>query len=152
MAYNREDKWAGKGLSYSKSSQQHELKCLVDIKNETADLYSKEAERVVIACSQSSKKNKPTQIRRFYDELVHWHEKVYLLKNQTEREKKFKDALPYIQMLRAKVAYAMGRNLVDEQFKTFFDNLIDQIRSVETLRRARFFMEAFMGYKKGLEK
>ncbi len=36
MAYNREDKWAGKGLSYSKSSQQHELKCLVDIKNETA--------------------------------------------------------------------------------------------------------------------
>jgi CRISPR-associated protein Csm2 len=86
--------------------------------------------------------NKSTQLRRFYDELVMWQEKV------GSDEAKFKDCEPYLRMLKAKAAYAMGRQHVDERFRSMFNRLIDGSQDPETLRQAKLFFEAFLAYYK----
>ena len=59
---------------------------------------------------------------------------------------------PFIQMLVAKAAYAKGRDHVDECFETLFAHLIRQISDADSLRHAKLFMEAFMGFYKAQEK
>ena len=98
------------------------------------------------------RKNKSTQLRRFYDELVMWHERVHFERTPQEREAKFQEMAPFIQMLVAKVAYAKGRDHVDECFETLFAHVIRQISDADTLRNAKLFMEAFMGFYKAQEK
>lgn len=108
-----------------------------------ADLFSTQAERAAEEVSRASKEmNKSSQLRRFYDELVMWQEKVG---NDNDR---FTDCEPYIRMLKAKAAYAKGRKHVDANFRAMFDRLIDQSTSAATLRQAKLFFEAFMAYYK----
>lgn len=105
-----------------------------------------------IAQAGEGKKNKSTQLRRFYDELVMWYERVQFERTPKERQAKYEEVAPFIQMLVAKVAYAKGREHVDECFETLFAHLIRQINSADTLRHAKLFMEAFMGFYKAQEK
>lgn len=100
---------------------------------------------------KNGRKNKSTQLRRFYDELVMWFEKVHFERTPKEREAKYAEVAPFIQMLVAKVAYAKGREHVDECFETLFAHLVRQIDSADTLRHAKLFMEAFMGFYKAQE-
>jgi CRISPR-associated protein Csm2 len=86
--------------------------------------------------------NKSTQLRRFYDELVMWQEKV------GNDDAKFTDCEPYIRMLKAKAAYALGRQHVDDRFRSMFNQMIDQSKDPATLRQAKLFFEAFMAYYK----
>ena len=122
-------------------------------------LFSERAQEAAKACAAealAAKKkvkfakevNKPAQLRRFYDELVMWHDKVFAKQTQQERQEEFLKFLPYIQMLRAKAAYAKGRTRINETFYGMFDNLIEQVNSPEHLKRARLFMEALLGYLK----
>ena len=106
----------------------------------------------VVAEAGDGRKNKSTQLRRFYDELVMWHERVHFERTPQEREAKFQEMVPFIQMLVAKVAYAKGRDHVDECFETLFAHVIRQISDADTLRTAKLFMEAFMGFYKAQEK
>ena len=87
-------------------------------------------------------RNKPTQLRRFYDELVMMHDKV------EQNPESFDDLLPFIKMLKAKVAYAMGRGNVDSNYKGMMDKVIDGVSSGKELRQAKLFLEAFMGFYK----
>lgn len=96
--------------------------------------------------------NKSTQLRRFYDELVMWFEKVQFERTPKEREAKYTEVAPFIQMLVAKVAYARGRGHVDDNFEKLFAHLIRQISDAESLKHAKLFMEAFMGFYKAQEK
>lgn len=107
-------------------------------------LYSDIAEEAAKKVGQTHdrNRNKPSQLRRFYDELVALQEKVG---NDKER---FAQQLPFIQMLKAKVAYAKGRDKVDESYQALLCRVVDQAVDVDTLRKARFFMEAFMAYYK----
>lgn len=108
-----------------------------------ADLFSTQAERAAEEVSRAPQdKNKSSQLRRFYDELVMWQEKV------GSNDAKFTDCEPYIRMLKAKAAYAKGRKHVDANFRALFDRLIDQSTSAATLRQAKLFFEAFMAYYK----
>lgn len=108
-----------------------------------ADLFSTQAERAAEEVSRAPQdKNKSSQLRRFYDELVMWQEKV------GSDNDKFSDCEPYIRMLKAKAAYAKGRKHVDANFRALFDRLIDQSTSAATLRQAKLFFEAFMAYYK----
>lgn len=100
---------------------------------------------------KNGRKNKSTQLRRFYDELVMWFEKVQFERTPAERKAKYEEVAPFIQMLVAKVAYAKGRDHVDECFETLFAHLIRQITDAESLRHAKLFMEAFMGFYKAQE-
>lgn len=86
--------------------------------------------------------NKPSQLRRFYDELVSIQTRVGSDTARLEAQ------LPFIQMLKAKVAYAKGRKRVDANFEALLGKVVDQIVDVETLKQAKLFMEAFMGFYK----
>lgn len=86
--------------------------------------------------------NKATQLRKFYDEIVLWDNKVLL------HPEKFDEYLPFIRMLNAKVAYAEGRKLVDHHFVNLLNHGLKQVVCAETLHTFKLFMEAFMGFYK----
>lgn len=92
--------------------------------------------------ARGSKGNKPTQIRRFYDEVVMWEEKI-----RHDRDR-FKEYLPFIRMLNAKVAYARGRDHVDDNFVKLVNHCISQVGSEADMRNFKLFFEAFMGFYK----
>lgn len=117
-------------------------------------LFSEIAEEKArtVALAGAGKKNKSTQLRRFYDELVMWFERVHFERTPDDRNNKYEEVAPFIQMLVAKVAYAKGREHVDECFETLFAHVIRQINDAASLRHAKLFMEAFMGFYKAQEK
>lgn len=86
--------------------------------------------------------NKSTQLRKFYDEIVLWDNKVLL------HPEKFDEYLPFIRMLNAKVAYAEGRKLVDHNFVSLLNTGLKQVICADTLHTFKLFMEAFMGFYK----
>lgn len=100
----------------------------------------------------AGRKNKSTQLRKFYDELVMWFDKVHLERTKEAKAIKYTEVAPFIRMMNAKVAYARGRDHVDECFEQMFSHLIRQISDFETLKHAKLFMEAFMGFYKAQEK
>jgi len=126
----------------------------VQLKNIPATLFSDIAQDKAATVFQGGegKKNKSTQLRRFYDELVMWYERVQFERTPAERSAKYEEVAPFIQMLVAKAAYARGRDHVDECFETLFAHLIRQISDADSLRHAKLFMEAFMGFYKAQEK
>ncbi|WGE91135.1 type III-A CRISPR-associated protein Csm2 [Actinobacillus genomosp. 1] len=116
------------------------------------EIFSDIAQAAAQKIKSNANANKTTQLRKFYDELAMWNERVQFLKKANEREAKFKELLPFIKMLKAKVAYANGRKHVDNNFLNIFNDCIDEINSVDTLRDAKLFMEAVMGFCKLEEK
>ena len=104
-------------------------------------------------------KNRSTQLRKFYDELVMWTDKVQTVvklepgqKSSDVREERYRQSAPFIKMMNAKVAYAKGRGHIDESFEAMFSHCIKSIIDAETLKHAKLFMEAFMGFYKAQEK
>ena len=115
-----------------------------------ADIAQEKAR--IIAAAGGGRKNKSTQLRKFYDELVMWQEKVALEQEKEKRVERYKEHAPFIKMLAAKVAYARGRDHVDTCFEKLFTHVIRQIDNPDTLKHAKLFMEAFMGFYKAEEK
>jgi CRISPR-associated protein Csm2 len=112
-----------------------------------ATLFSEVAERAAREISEGDANvNKASQLRRFYDELVMWQEKV------GRDDQRFTECEPYIRMLKAKAAYARGRQHVDANFRAMFDRLIDEAKDAATLRQAKLFFEAFMAFYKVFRK
>jgi CRISPR-associated protein Csm2 len=108
-------------------------------------LYSDIAEAAARAVGEAGKSrdvNKSTQLRRFYDELVMLQERV------GPDAKRFEAQAPFIQMLKAKVAYAKGRRKVDANFDKLLRKIVDEVKDASTLRQAKLFMEAFMAFYK----
>jgi CRISPR-associated protein Csm2 len=93
-----------------------------------ARLFSDIAEEKAreVANGSSREANKSSQLRRFYDELVMWQEKV------GSSDERFEELHPYIAMLKAKVAYALGRKHVDENFSLLMITVVDQARDAKT--------------------
>ena len=87
-------------------------------------------------------RNKSTQLRKFYDEVCMWHEKI------NGDENKLNECLPFIKMINAKVAYAKGRKLVDNEFESMINEALKQVSSLDTFRNFKTFFEAFMGFYK----
>jgi CRISPR-associated protein Csm2 len=105
-------------------------------------LYSDIAEKTAKEVAADRGRNKPSQLRRFYDELVMLQGKV------GSSQELFEQQQPFIQMLKAKVAYAKGRDKVDENFVSLLGCVVDQSKGPSTLKQARLFMEAFMAFYK----
>ena len=129
----------------------------VRLKNIPHSLFSDIAKAKAAAVFDSGggkngSKNKSTQLRRFYDELVMWFEKVHFERTPADREAKYTEVAPFIQMLVAKVAYAKGRGHVDDNFEKLFAHVVKEIGDATTLKNAKLFMEAFMGFYKAQEK
>lgn len=111
----------------------------------TPELFDTIAERCaksVAGDNPRSQTNKPTQLRRFYDEVVMWENKVNTYPD------KFDQYLPFIRMLNAKVAYAKGRKLVDDNYVTLLSHCLSQVNTAQDMRVFKLFIEAFMGFYK----
>lgn len=140
-----------------------------DIVNPSIDLYDKTAKQLADelafpelliedkrkrewSIKKDDKANKPTQIRKFYDELCMWEQKTRNVEEIKELDN-FIKLLPFIKMMNAKVAYARGRELVDDKFVAWFSACMDQIREpnkdgLAAFRNFRTHFEAFLGFFK----
>lgn len=114
--------------------------------NKPNEIFSDIAQRAAQYIKENKNVNKTTQLRKFYDELAMWNERVQLAREN--KEEKFQELMPFIKMLKAKVAYARGRKHIDDHFLEVFNRCIDQANNVATLRDAKLFMEAVMGFCK----
>ena len=125
----------------------------INLSNVSAELFSDIPERVAKRLAKNSSSNKPAQIRNFYNEIVMWEEK-----SQPKTDEAFRqDVLPFLKMLKAKAAYAHGRNnknndpnkgLVDKDFLELLTYCLDQVKDKQTMNHFKLFMEAFMGFYK----
>ena len=107
------------------------------------DLYSKKAEDLARKWSGDRRINKPSQIRKFYDELVKYNDIV------SRREEDFDDCKPLIKMLAAKAAYARGRGLVSDSFSNeFIKDLVSEIEEPQDLKNATLYFEAIVAFYK----
>ncbi|HHT9125980.1 MAG TPA: type III-A CRISPR-associated protein Csm2 [Candidatus Brocadiia bacterium] len=91
-------------------------------------------------------KNKSSQIRKFYNEVLKYTKDL-------KSGEDYKLILPYMKMLNAKTAYAEGRKLITDEFKSFIKLSIGHLTEdkPETLELFASFFEAFMGYYKYYE-
>jgi len=110
-------------------------------------LFSDEAERLARSVAESGKdqrgnlrKNKRSQIRKFYDEVLR-------LKSEAENEE-WDNIHPYVNMLNAKAAYALGRDYITNEFLSFIKGSVEQIKRREDLDVFSNLFEAFMGFYK----
>jgi CRISPR-associated protein Csm2 len=109
------------------------------------DLFDSQAKAVADRLNEAGKDaNKSTQIRRFYDELVGWQERI------GTDEAKFTQFEAFVRMLNAKVAYAKGRKLVDDTFESWFRECIQATTSAQALTLFRLHFEAVLGFLKAL--
>ncbi len=109
--------------------------------SEVADKWAKE-----IKDEGSSYKNKISQIRKFYDEVLMYYDR---LKNKPEDFEKY---LPYIRILRAKVYYSFGRKHVTKKFVNFMEKCLEQINTWDDFEVYKKFFEAFMGFYRYYDK
>ena len=112
------------------------------------DIFSDTARNAAEHISQNKNKNNSTQLHIFYDELAMWHDKVF---QAASREEAYQNAAPFIQMLRAKAAYSKGRSHVDDNFIAVFNQIIGQIHNADTLKNAKLFFEAVLGFRRANE-
>ncbi|MBO4575678.1 MAG: type III-A CRISPR-associated protein Csm2 [Neisseriaceae bacterium] len=117
----------------------------IQLQKLSPEIFGDIAKNCADKIGQNDRKNNSTQIRKYYDELVMWHEKVMLNGD-------YENNAPFIKMMKAKVAYAKGRDLVTQDFVDMFNAIINQINSAETLKNAKLFFEAVLGFRKALEK
>jgi len=110
-------------------------------------LFSDEAEKLARSVAESGKdqrgnlrKNKRSQIRKFYDEVLR-------LKSEAENEE-WDNIHPYVNMLNAKAAYALGRDYITNEFLSFIKGSVEQIKRREDLDVFSNLFEAFMGFYK----
>ena len=121
----------------------------INFKNPSPRLFDDVARQAARIVGQDRGRNKNTQIRRFYDELVMWDMRVnQVVREGKEPAQRLKEYLPFIRMMNAKAAYADGRKLVDENFKELLRKCLQQVEDPQTLRHCRTFFEAFMGFYK----
>ena len=114
------------------------------------ELFSTKAQSLAnqISSESSDRTNNPTQVRKFYDEVLRFDSMLKTIPEENQREE-FGKLLPYIKMLNAKAAYALGRNeLVSQGFKDFINTAVKKVNDKDDFDAFTGFFEAFMGYYK----
>lgn len=88
-------------------------------------------------------KNKISQLRKFFDEATR-------LSTMIKDGEDYRNVIPYIKMLKAKVAYAEGRKLVTAEFNDFISRSIAEVKVEDSASFELFlsFFEAFVGFYK----
>jgi len=114
-----------------------------DKKKIDPELFSKTADKLAQKIGhEDRRKNKGTQLRRFFDEIVR-------LNSQAQAEESDWDLiLPLVHMVVAKAAYAQGRNLITQSFMDLIKDGISQVKEKDDLQVFTNFLESFMGFYK----
>lgn len=106
-----------------------------------ADLFAATAnEAAKRVASEDKKCNSYTQLRKFYDEVLRYKNKI------SANEEDFEKYLPYIRMINAKFAYSKARGHITVSCCNFFQGLINQIADKEDFYVFADFFEAFMAF------
>ncbi|MBT73365.1 MAG: type III-A CRISPR-associated protein Csm2 [Gammaproteobacteria bacterium] len=117
-----------------------------DKKQIEPDLFSEKAEELAKKIDDEGKgdkkTNKPSQIRKFFDEVLRFDS--MLKANPSD----FDNMLPYIKMLNAKAAYAEGRGLISRGFREFISSSLNLVRDKDDFNAFAGLFEAFIGYYK----
>jgi CRISPR-associated protein Csm2 len=83
-----------------------------------------------------------TQFRKFYDKVLELTQKAEnLSQNEFEIE-----VLPFLKMIKSKVAYAKTRKICGDNFLKLMNKSIDKVNSVEELKNFKYFLESIIGY------
>ena len=107
------------------------------------NLFDRTAKEAAEAVAEDHRVNKPTQLRRFYDEIIRWDQK-----SNGKSDDQFLKLLPLIRMINAKAAYAKGRNLMDDNYVKLLSHCLGQVNTPKEMRTFKTFMEAFTGFYK----
>jgi CRISPR-associated protein Csm2 len=113
----------------------------IQLDNPPIDLFDTIAEQAAKIVAADKHKNKPSQLRGFYDEIINWDQR-----SRQWTPEDFQEHLPLIKMLNAKVAYAKGRKLVDENYFSLIRHGLSQIKEKKHLHNFKLFLEAFHGF------
>ena len=94
--------------------------------------------------------NKSSQIRRFYEDILNWEAQLNQVRTKETRDQKYAELLPLIKMLNAKVAYAHGRDTVDDQFRDFINHCIRQLNpnQPDGFKHFKLLFESVIGFMK----
>jgi len=87
-------------------------------------------------------KNKINQIRSFYEKVLELNEKSEGLSDEQYK----KEVLPFVIMLKSKVAYAKSRDLVSSKFENMINQCVDEASTVEKMQNFKYFFEAIIGF------
>lgn len=105
-----------------------------------SELFTKKADEIArIFNNVNTKLNKPSQIRKFYDEL-------FRIKTLIKNLNDYKKYYPYIAMVLPKVAYSRGRELISEEFYKFMKWGIENSKNLEDFEVFMNFFEAIIAY------
>ena len=118
---------------------------LIKFAQVSSNLYDEVADETAKCIAESGGRdgNKSTQLRKYYDEFCMWDQKI------KQEPKKYAEYLPLIKMINAKVAYANGRKLVDDNFVKLMRHCLGQLTEEKvSFERCKLFFEAFMGFYK----
>ena len=105
-------------------------------------LFSSVAEEWADKVYKSSErdKNKRSQLRKFYDEVLRLNALAKMSPGDWD------NIHPYVNMLIAKVVYARGRNKVTQEFEDMLKSCIGHVQADKDLDVFANFFEAFMGF------
>ena len=117
-----------KNIDFTKDNQK-----LVDMFGDMANDVAKKLENDKITT---------TQFRQFYDKILELNSKA---QNFTPIEFRVR-ILPFIKMLKSKVAYSFSREHSGENFKLLMDNSINKVNSKDELQNFKYFLESIIGY------
>lgn len=107
---------------------------------------AKIATEVVHNEGEATKINSPTQIRKFYDEVIR-----YKTQCLTKDEDFFKQKLPYIKMINAKLSYSKARGHIGPECCKLFSDLIGSVKNKKEFLVFADFFEAFIAYYRQYE-
>lgn len=142
---------SGSGGSSGKQKNDHanaplsaELLDKIDLTSPSVELFDLIASKIAKEIGENSGRemNASTQLRRFYDEVLQWDQRIQ------QKPDEFEKFLPLIRMINAKVAYAQGRKLVDKKFSSLIENCLRKIVDKKSFDNFKTFFEAFLGFYK----
>lgn len=121
--------------------------------NETLFSAVAEDEAKKVQAKATATVNKPTQLRKFFDEIISFEARYRMASgkavSEEERMRIFKQQLPFAHMLVPKAKYAEARKLVSSEFVELIrSSIIDNLKEPDDLRILKSFFEAFTGYYK----
>ncbi|MFN3395984.1 MAG: type III-A CRISPR-associated protein Csm2 [Thermodesulfovibrionales bacterium] len=112
-------------------------------------MFSEQARTIAdeVFSEKDNKKNNPTQLRKFYDEVLRFDSMLKTIPAEKQSEE-FTKILPYLMMLNSKAAYAEARELVSKKFREFLSKSLLQVKTKDDFEVFSGLFEAFMGFYK----
>lgn len=118
-----------------------------EIFSKLADDEAKAASKEKIKDKKGNEKqtNNYSQIRKFYDEIM-IHKTYLMLKPEKDRSDIFKQRIPYIKMMNAKLAYSNARGYIGDKFHAMLKGCINSIEDIDDFYAFSDFFEAFIAF------